>query len=143
MRFPISYARSRLFSPATLPASVRSFYAVTMPQANALLAAHFPSTGPGANFSVIAFDVEYKGRKHSDNEMRLLPVPLPPAHRTSHFLRLLTIARDGVVIAFDLVALRGVFFYPCTSVNADILQRYPEGSLRSLGTRTSSRSGSS
>ena len=103
--FPLSYARSRTFHSVTLPASVRTFYAVTMARANALLAAHFPTTGPGANFNIVAFDVEYTGRKHSDSAIR--PMQIPLARGQSHFLRLLTIARDGVVIAFDLLALGG------------------------------------
>ncbi|KAL1732593.1 ribonuclease H-like domain-containing protein, partial [Schizophyllum commune] len=106
MRFPISYARSRLFSPASLPAFVRTFYAVSMAHANQLLATHFPSTGPGSNFTVIAFDIEYTGRKHGDVPIRTMHIPLPRGG--SHFLRLLTIARDGVVIAFDLLALGAI-----------------------------------
>ena len=48
MSFPLSYVRSRrLFPFASLPATVRAFYAVNMAHANALLSAHFPSTGPG------------------------------------------------------------------------------------------------
>ncbi|KAL1758927.1 ribonuclease H-like domain-containing protein, partial [Schizophyllum commune] len=104
MSFPLSYVRSRrLFPFASLPATVRAFYAVNMAHANALLSAHFPSTGPGSNFDVISFDIEYTGRKESDSSMSPRHIPLPRGG--SHFLRLLTIARDGVVIVFDLLAL--------------------------------------
>ncbi|KAL1749829.1 ribonuclease H-like domain-containing protein [Schizophyllum commune] len=106
MSFPLSYARSRVFNSATLPASVRKYYAVDMAYANALLAANFPSTGPAANFSIIAFDVEFTGRKHSDAAIRPMRIPLPRSR--DHFLRLLTVARDGVVIAFDLLALGAI-----------------------------------
>ncbi|KAI5885740.1 ribonuclease H-like protein [Schizophyllum commune H4-8] len=106
MSFPLSYARSRVFNPATLPASVRRFYAQDMAHTDALLAAHFPSTGPGSHFRVLAFDVEYTGRKHSDVAIRPMSIPLPRTQ--DHFIRLLTIARDGVVIAFDLLVLAGV-----------------------------------
>ncbi|KAL1658378.1 ribonuclease H-like domain-containing protein [Schizophyllum commune] len=104
--FPLSYARSRRYPIATLPDAVQAFYVVTMTLANALLAQFFPSTGPGSDFSVVPFDVEYVGRKHSDRAMRPLQVPLP--RDESHFLRLLTIARDGVVLVFDLLALGSI-----------------------------------
>ncbi|KAL1685166.1 ribonuclease H-like domain-containing protein [Schizophyllum commune] len=106
MSFPLSYARSRAFNSATLPASVRKYYAVDMAHANALLAANFPTMGAGANFTIVAFDVEFTGRKHSDAAIRPMRIPLPRSRE--HFLRLLTVARDGVVIAFDLLALRAI-----------------------------------
>ncbi|KAL1712054.1 ribonuclease H-like domain-containing protein [Schizophyllum commune] len=103
MRFPLSYARSRMFPTATLPGTVRSFYVVNIVHANTLLAQHFPSSGPGSDFSSVAFDIEFVGRKHSDRVMQTLRVPI--AQQNGHYLRLLTVAREGVVITLDLVAL--------------------------------------
>ncbi|KAL1674015.1 ribonuclease H-like domain-containing protein, partial [Schizophyllum commune] len=103
MRYPLSYVRSRSFPRATLPAAVRAFYVVDMAHANDLLTRYFPSTGPASNLTVVPFDIEYVGRKRSDRDMRTVGVPVPRSN--DHYLRLLTIVRDGVVIAFDLLAL--------------------------------------
>ncbi|KAL1711982.1 ribonuclease H-like domain-containing protein [Schizophyllum commune] len=102
-RYPLSYVRSRTFPRAALPATIRSFYVVDMAHANDLLARHFPATGPASNITVVPFDIEYVGRKRSDRDMRTIGVPVPRGG--NHYLRLLTIVREGVVIAFDLLAL--------------------------------------
>ncbi|KAL1727712.1 ribonuclease H-like domain-containing protein [Schizophyllum commune] len=103
MRYPLSYVRSRTFPRAALPATVRAFYVVDMAHANDLLARYFPSTGPASNLTVVPFDIEYVGNKRSDRDMRTIGVPVPRS--SDHYLRLLTIVRDGVVIVFDLLAL--------------------------------------
>ncbi|KAL1750614.1 ribonuclease H-like domain-containing protein [Schizophyllum commune] len=103
MRYPLSYVHSRTFPRAALPATVRTFYVVDMAHANDLLHRYFPSTGPASNITVVPFDIEYVGRKRSDRDMRTVGVPV--ARSSDHYLRLLTIVRDGVVIAFDLLAL--------------------------------------
>ncbi|KAL1736326.1 ribonuclease H-like domain-containing protein [Schizophyllum commune] len=106
MRYPLSYVRSRTFPRAALPTTIRTFYVVDMAHANDLLGRYFPSAGPASNITVVPFDVEYVGRKRSDRDMRTIGVPVP--RNSDHYLRLLTIVRDGVVIAFDLLALGDV-----------------------------------
>ena len=101
--YTLSRVRARSFPSARLPAGVLTYYVVDLGEANRLLALHFPATGPGANFSVVAYDLEYTGSPYSTRDARVKIIPF--AWNRAHFLRLLTIARDGVVIVLDLWAL--------------------------------------
>ncbi|KAI5822233.1 ribonuclease H-like protein [Schizophyllum commune Tattone D] len=101
--YPLSRVRARTFPPAQLPNDVVSHYVDDIGVANALLDLYFPATGPNANFPVVAYDLENSGMPYSTREARRKKIPFE--WNSAHFLRLLTIARDGVVIALDLWAL--------------------------------------
>ena len=78
-------------------------YVTTLSQAVSVLQKYFPLS---LVLSFVSLDLEWVGDLDSLEAVRAMTIPLMP--RADQYIRLLTLARDGVVIVFDLLLIGGM-----------------------------------